>query len=212
MNFNKHSTLEGQHAVFSASQPGWLGKTAEENWSRYISSWKPTIGTVTHAFAKTMISNRIKLSKNDLKMYKVYLLDNSITRIPQHAIQGIDMQHIFSNLMPYVNDAIGFRMTPEQVLCYSNLYFGTADAISFDNGMLRIHDLKTGVIKAKMEQLLTYSALFCLEYKTKPADISIELRIYQNGEVLFYNPTYEDILPIMNQIQSQNKIFEQWLQ
>ena len=79
----------------------------------------------------------------------------------------------------YVNDAIGFKMTPEQILYYSDNCFGTADAILFRNNFLRIHDLKTGKIPAHMEQLEIYAALFCLEYKVKPADIEMELRIYQ---------------------------------
>ena len=46
----------------------------------------------------------------------------------------------------YVNDAIGYRMTPEQVLYYSPNVYGTADAIRFyeNSRFLRIHDLKTG--------------------------------------------------------------------
>jgi len=100
----------------------------------------------------------------------------------------------------YVNDAIGFRMTPEQPLYYSENCFGTADAISFRNKMLRIHDFKSGVVPAHMEQLEIYAALFCLEYKVNPADIDIELRIYQSDQILYHNPTAEDIVPIMDKI------------
>ena len=106
----------------------------------------------------------------------------------------------------YVNDAIGFKMIPEQVLYYSDNCFGTADSISFRNNFLRIHDLKTGVIPAHMEQLKVYAALFCLEYKKKPSDISMELRIYQNDEVLIENPMVDDILPIIDKIISFDKI------
>lgn len=106
----------------------------------------------------------------------------------------------------YVNDAIGFKMTPEQPLFYSENCFGTADAISYRNKLLRIHDLKTGLIPAHMEQLMIYAALFCLEYKVKPADIDMELRIYQNNEVLYHNPTAEDIVPIMDKIITFDKV------
>ena len=57
-----------------------------------------------------------------------------------------------------------------------------------------------------MEQLLIYTALFCLEYKVKPAEIKIELRLYQNDEVMVYEPTVEDIVPIMDQIKTFDKI------
>ena len=56
-----------------------------------------------------------------------------------------------------------------------------------------------------MEQLEIYAALFCLEYKIKPGQIDMELRIYQNDEIIIHNPTAEDILPIMDQIVVQDK-------
>ena len=76
----------------------------------------------------------------------------------------------------------------------------------YRNGMLRIHDLKTGLIPAHMEQLEIYAALFCLEYKLKPADIQIELRIYQNNEILYHTPTADDIKPIMDKIIAFDKV------
>lgn len=87
----------------------------------------------------------------------------------------------------YVNDAIGFNMSPEQILFYSFNCFGTADAIWFgpnyhvdrNRNLLRIHDLKTGEGQTKMDQLYVYGALFCLEYDEDPSDIDFEFRIYQ---------------------------------
>lgn len=57
-----------------------------------------------------------------------------------------------------------------------------------------------------MEQLKIYAALFCLEYKIKPADIDIELRLYQNNEILYDEPTAEDIVPIMDKIITFDKV------
>ena len=68
--------------------------------------------------------------------------------------------------------------------------------------------MKTGVVPAKMEQLMIYAALFCLEYSVKPGDIKIETRIYQNNEVLIDNPTAEIILPIMDKIRKYSKILK----
>ena len=101
-----------------------------------------------------------------------------------------------------------FKMTPEQPLVYSENCFGTADSICFRNNMLRIHDLKTGVTPAHMEQLMIYTALFCLEYRYKPSDIDIELRIYQNDEILYHKPTAEDIVPIMDKIITFDKLLK----
>lgn len=106
----------------------------------------------------------------------------------------------------FINDAINFKMRPEQILYYSENCFGTADAISFRYKKLRICDLKTGVTKASVHQLEVYAALFCLEYGINPFDIKIELRIYQDDEVRVYEADPEDILFIMNRIKSSDAI------
>lgn len=111
-----------------------------------------------------------------------------------------------NTLALYVNDAIGFRMTPEQPLYYSEFCFGTADAIAFRKNSLRIHDLKTGTTPASMEQLEIYAAIFCLEYQIKPGDIKMELRIYQDNKAVCFKPSVADILPIMDQIVYFDKL------
>lgn len=125
------------------------------------------------------------------------------TELHALAAEAIRMRVKFEGndtLAQYVNDAVGYRMNSEQVLYYSQNCFGTADAISYGQGKLRIHDLKTGVNKANMDQLLVYAAIFCLEYRVKPSDITIVLRIYQNEEIEEYEPTYDEIIPIMEKI------------
>ena len=107
-----------------------------------------------------------------------------------------------------VNDAIGYGMTPEQPLMYSDNCFGTADAISFKKNFLRIHDLKTGVTQAHVEQLMIYAALFCLEYNQDPNRIDMELRLYQTDEVKVTNPNPEDILCIMDKIVEFDKVLD----
>lgn len=121
---------------------------------------------------------------------------------------GIKQPRSKKTIYAYVNDAIGYKMDTEVVLYYSDKFFGTADAICFRNNMLRIHDLKTGKVKVDMDQLEVYAALFCLEYKIRPGDIEIELRIYQNDEVIVHNPTAEDILLIMDKIVHLNKLLD----
>ena len=118
----------------------------------------------------------------------------------------------------YINDAIGFRMRPEQPLFYSSICFRTCDAIAFDakKKLLRIHDLKTGTTPAKMDQLITYAALFFLDYQNDLRvddqldimDISVELRIYQNCEVIPYYPTPDEILTRMDLIMRYSQIIE----
>lgn len=108
----------------------------------------------------------------------------------------------------YINDAIHFRMTCEQVLYYSENCFGTADAICFRYNTLRIHDLKTGVYPGSVHQLEVYAALFCLEYGKSPFDIKIELRIYQDNEVMVYDADPEDIEFIMGKIQEFDELID----
>lgn len=176
MIFNNHSNLLGSHAFLSASKYHWINYDPEKLAISYKNFLAVQKGTELHEFAAQCIKLGQKLPKSK------------------------------KTLNMYVNDAIGFNMTPEQVLYYSDNCFGTADSISFRNNLLRIHDLKTGEIPAHMEQLLIYAALFCLEYKVKPGEIQFELRIYQTDDILICNPTAEDILPIMDKIISFDKV------
>jgi len=105
----------------------------------------------------------------------------------------------------YVNDAIGYGMTPEQILYYSDNCYGHADCVGFRNNTLRIHDLKTGVNEVSMAQLRVYAALFCLEYRFKPNEIAIELRIYQNNNVKLEIPEPGDIFLVMDRIRIFDK-------
>ena len=176
MIFNRHSGLEGQHAFLGASKYHWINYDDEKVAELYSRSLAAKKGTELHDFAARCIRLGQKLPRSK------------------------------KTLNMYVNDAIGFKMVPEQILYYSENCFGTADAIIFRDGLLRIHDLKTGASPAHMEQLLIYAALFCLEYKTKPGEIETELRLYQSNDILVDTPTAEDIAPIMDRIIRFDKI------
>lgn len=176
MNFNNHSNLEGLHAFLGASKYHWINYSEDKVADSYNKYLATLKGTQLHEFAAQCIKLGQKLPKSK------------------------------KTLNNYVNDAIGYKMTPEQILFYSENCFGTTDAICFRNNLLRIHDLKTGLIPAHMEQLEIYAALFCLEYKFKPSEIDMELRIYQHDEILVHNPTAEDIVPIMDKIITSDKV------
>lgn len=183
MNFNKHFNLEGLHAPFSPSQSHWLRYNDDKALEVYSNKKASEFGTRLHEWAAETIKLGIKQPRSKKTIYA------------------------------YVNDAIGFKMEPEVVLFYSERFFGTADAISFRDKCLRIHDLKTGKvgkIEDHMEQLEVYAALFCLEYGFKPGDIEIELRVYKNDQVLFHRPTAEDIVPIMDKIVHLDKLIKKY--
>lgn len=168
------------HAAFCASKSSWLRYSDEKAIQIYTMRKANEMGTILHDWAKRTIDLGIKQPRSQKTLYA------------------------------YVNDAIGYKMNTEVVLYYSPRFFGTADAICFRNNTLRIHDLKTGTTKVKMEQLEIYAALFCLEYKVKPSDIEFELRIYQSDQIIVHNPTADDILPIMDRIISLDKILKQF--
>lgn len=178
MKFNTHYKYEGRHALFSPSQSSWLRYDEEKAKEVFHNRMAAARGTQLHEVAKSLIDLGIKQKKSK------------------------------TTFCSYVNDAIGFKMSTEVVLFYSERFYGTADAISFRDNVLRIHDLKTGKIPASIEQLEIYAALFCLEYGIKPGSIEMELRIYQNDEVLCHNATAEDILPIMDHIVSLDKLLQ----
>lgn len=178
MKWNSHSRFEGAHAFLGASKYSWLNYDDEKFIESYSNQQAVYRGTRLHALAAELIS------------------------------LGIPLKRTHQTLNMYVNDAIGFKMDPEVVLYYSDNFFGTTDSISFRNGRLRIHDLKTGQTPAHMEQLMIYAALFCLEYHQKPGELEMELRIYQNNDIIICNPTAEDILPIMDKGVHYDKLIQ----
>lgn len=178
MQWNQHYKLQGKHAFLSASKYAWLRYSDEKLDETFTKAIMAARGTRLHAFAAEAISLGEKLPRTS------------------------------KTLNMYVNDAIGFKMTPEQVLYYSDNAFGTADTVSFKKDLLRIHDLKTGESPANMDQLKIYSAFFCLEYGFKPGSIGMELRIYQNDAVLVETPDTFDIIQIMDKIVAFDKRIE----
>lgn len=176
MRWNDHSRISGLHAFLGASKYHWINYNEEKIKAAYESFQAVALGTQYHELAAEMIRLKVKPEKRK----KTFNL--------------------------YVNDAIGFDMSPEVVLMYSENCFGTTDAICFRDGMLRIHDLKTGMTPAHIEQLYIYEALFCLEYDVRPQDIESELRLYQFNEIKSEVPDSKDIQDIMDKIKLFDKI------
>lgn len=176
--WNDHPELEGKHAFLGGSNYHWLNDDEEKLIKRYEAMRAKDLGTELHEIAAILIKHRIKV-KDDETTFGMY-----------------------------VNDAIDFRMRPEQKLKYSDCCFGTADAICFrdDLMLLRIHDLKTGVHPCDVRQLMIYAAVFCLEQQINPYDISFELRIYQNNDIKTWTPSSDDINTVMNAIKRNSKI------
>lgn len=178
MNWKQYSHLSDTHAFLSPSRYHWLNYSSEKLIKVYENHKRISLGNKYHALAAKLIELAVRLPKNN------------------------------AALNSFVNDAIGFRMQPEQVLYYSHNCYGTADAISYNDGVLRIHDLKTGITPGSMSQVLVYAALFSLDYKEEPKDI--HLRIYQSNEVVEYNPPWIEIRDIMDTIIAWDDIINEF--
>lgn len=201
MNFERDSKYDGYHAILGASQFAWLNYETEEQFYNLVrAKYAPVIGTALHELARKLIEDEQRLKKNGKALVYFYLRQKKIPK------KLIDIDIWYESLMTYVNDAIMFRMTPEIPMFYSDYSGGTTDCISFDGKLLRIHDLKTGVTPAKMDQLEIYAAYFCLKYKIKPHDILIELRIYQSDQILSMKPEADEIYAIIQKIIDGNSI------
>lgn len=176
MSFNKNTRIIGQHAFLSPSNYHWLDYDEEKLRRVFFQKQQAKRGDELHAYAQRAIDLRIKQAENA------------------------------TTLSMYINDAIGFRMTAEVPLYYSDECFGTADAVGFRDDTLRISDLKTGITPADMKQLKIYAGIFCFEYAYNPNDITIILRIYQNDAVdeLIADPA--DILLVMSRIKAQSQL------
>jgi len=170
MDFNTHSAIAGKHALLSPSSYHWVNYTDQKLEARFYSSQAAARGTALHDLAHSAIALGVKLSKAD------------------------------PTLSMYVNDAIGYKMTPEQPLYYSDNCFGHADTLSFRRGTLRIHDLKTGITPGSVRQLEIYAAIFCLEYGVNPYEIKMEFRIYQSRKVETWDGDPSVIADIMDKI------------
>lgn len=187
MKWHRYPELEGKHAFLSASQCSWLNYDPKTLVTRYENSKAKEFGTELHERA----SELIKL--------KIYLREGG--RYPA--------------LANFVNDAIDYDMDSEIILFYSKFAFGTADAIKYiepnsinPRGLLRIHDLKTGVSKPKRDQLLVYCAYFCLEYMVDPMNTDFICRLYQGNNVDEWMPESEDINDIMDTIMEFSGVLE----
>ena len=172
---------DGDHAFLGASNHAWYNYDDEKLVRIYVNKLAASRGTAIHALACSLIKLKVKLPENG------------------------------STLSLYVNDAIRLGLRPEEKLFYSKFAYGTSDAIDFKDGILRVSDLKTGKTKVSFLQLKIYAALFFLCYP----EISlknvrkIELRIYQNNEILEENPEIDEILPVMDKIQRYSRILEE---
>lgn len=180
MRFTKHSHLEGAHAFLSPSSYHWINYDSEKVANRWKTMQAAMKGVEDHRYAA------IAIEEDDVQ-------DDETTTLGM-----------------YINQCIQYKMTPELVLYYSPNCFGTVDAIAYRYRILRISDLKTGVVSTSEHQLEVYAALFFLEYEIDPFHVrEIELRIYQDRECRVYHGDPGYIKGIMEKIVLFNEIINE---
>lgn len=183
MIWHERLKYQGTHAILSASSYHWINYSPEKLLARLRTLKAAEEGVALHELAHMLIRHK----------------------------QILPAEALTLNL--YVNDAIELEMRPEQLVFYSENAYGTADTISFDEneGLLRIHDLKTGATKTSVNQLYVYAAYFCLEYGIKPFEIRTALRIYQNDSVdVWDDADPEMIVRIMDKTVTFDRYIEEW--
>ena len=89
MLFNAHSKLVGMHAFLSPSNHHWLHYDEDKLDRMFTAAQAAKRGTELHALAQDLIRLGVKLPQSP------------------------------KTLNAYVNDGIGYRMTPEQPLFFS---------------------------------------------------------------------------------------------
>lgn len=186
MNFIKHWELKDKHAILSPSKPYWLNYDRDQIRNYIYTQQAAARGTRLHELAENLIR------------------------------EGLKLRGSTQTLTAFVNDVIGYGMTPEVALKYTDNCFGHTDAISLDRGVLRVHDLKTGSGPVHMEQLEIYAALFLMEYErvfgVNPANTKVNLRIYQNDDVQEFAPDKDRMEELIFLIKERDSWVEESLQ
>lgn len=176
MRFKRHSALAEMHAQLSPSSYHWLRYDDDKFDAWYIAKLQAQRGVEQHEYA-------------------------------QRAIQlGILQKESPAALNRYINDSIRWKLKPEQILFYSVHCFGTADACGFDEvkRIWRVSDYKSGKSRASMDQLKSYTGLFCLEYDYDPFSISMEMRIYQGKTPREELADPHEIMVVMDRIKTRS--------
>lgn len=181
MQWHDHSNwIFDEHSFLSPSKKTWVNyddETLIKNYKSYLT--QPKLGTAVHDLANRLILKEHKLNKTEWCLVAWDLED--IYGLPKFAISK---SLIFENLRLFVNDSITYKCQTEQRLIYTPHAFGKADAIQLIDNTLYIFDLKTGANPADIDQLISYAALFCLEYNVKPSNLKFDLRLYQYDSII----------------------------
>lgn len=221
MIWKTHLDIKNTHALFSASQHSWLNYDDDQIRARCVNANRAKLGTLLHDFCHKQIvaSDKIRSVSETIGRFKTFVInlywnekDDCITDEGIKMMTAIKFvpKEMYLSVMMFINDSIGFHMVSEKELKYSDVLYGTTDAISFNNGELRVHDLKTGLKPIEdPTQLLIYCALFCLDYKVSPEQCKrIIVCVYQNGEIKSCEVSVEQLNKTIERMKHVNEVSE----
>jgi hypothetical protein len=186
LELNSHPEIVGKHAPFSPSQHYWIDYTPEKLIQYWDNKDAQQIGTEIHEDAATLITMHYKF------------LDRGYRPTPIEKMRGKDTVSL------HVIHSIKNWLKPEVQVKYSDICFGTADALGFNckTKTLYVNDLKTGKLQGDMRQLEQYAAIFYAEYLPKLqfermidiSDCKVELRIFQYDDCILSEPPIDYIM------------------
>lgn len=210
MGLQENLKLKGQHALFSPSQPAWLNYNDDEFINKLTGKYRSNLGTEIHEWSAVQINlgHKVTSLREIYKDVETHIYEKYSSTDYGLSSYGHTLLHnmkyipeeTFSTVKTYINDCVALKMDTEVLVDFSDNFFGTADAIRFDGKALKVFDLKTGSSPAKIEQPLIYACLYLLKYRLAAESISVEVRIYQNNDILRAIPEPNDLIPIMNKI------------
>lgn len=204
LELNPHPEIIGKHAPFSPSQHYWIDYDPDKLLAYWDNKDAQLIGTETHEDAAELI-----------RMHYRFLRRGQPSPIKNLA-KGKDTVslHVWHSAKNWLK--------PEVQVKYSDICFGTSDALGFNcrTKTLFVNDLKTGRLQGDMRQLEQYAAIFFAEYANNLQyaqgininDCKVELRIFQYDTFVLSEPPIDYIMnEVLEKARHQHEVLAEAL-
>jgi len=206
LELNEHSELIGKHAPFSPSQHYWIDYSPEKLLAYWDNKDAQLVGTKVHQHAADLIN----MHYDFLEMG----LPSPVSLIFKARKKDTVSLHVTHSAQHWLGAEVPVK--------YSDICFGTADAIGFHipTKTLYVNDLKTGKIQGDMRQLEQYAAIFLAEYSSALQfqhhinlnECKIQLRIFQYDDCVLAEPPADYILnEVLEKARRQHEVLAEAL-
>lgn len=202
LELNPHPEIIGKHAPFSPSQHYWIDYDPEKLLAYWDNKDAQLIGTQIHEDAAELIRIHYRFLDRGLPSPISLRRKDSVSLHVMHSITH--------------------WLKPEVPVKYSDICFGTSDALGFNRRTktLYVNDLKTGRLQGDMRQLEQYAAIFFAEYLpiiqfAHHIDINeckVELRIFQYDDCNLAEPPIDYIInEVLVKARRQHEVLDEAL-